>query len=110
MEYSREFRIYGEFGANECTYNFRQFMLQVEDRINGDFEIIERAKKCNFEFAKSVKKIFEDPQNEMFIGSMITELQQKIRRYSYIKHLEYNGREYEAEIDELERRFYLHEV
>lgn len=106
----REFRICGEIGTNPDTVNFKKFMNEVEERINSDLEIIERAKKCNIEFAQSVKRILEDSENDIFIGSMIAGMQSKIHRYSYIKHLEFNGKEYEAEIDGLERKFYLHEI
>lgn len=106
----REFKIYGEIGNNPDTLNFRKFMKEIEERINADAEIIERAKKCNIEFAEKVKEILQNEENKPFSGSMILGLQFKIPRYSYIKHLEFNSKEYEAEIDELERRFYLHEV
>lgn len=106
----REFKIYGEIGSNPDTLNFRKFMKEIEERINSDVEIIERAKKCNIKFAEKVKEILQNEENALFAGSMICGLQLKTPRYSYIKHLEFGGKEYEAEIDELERRFYLHEV
>lgn len=106
----KEFRIYGEIGSNDATENFKKFMREIEAKINADSEIIERAKKCNNEFAENIKKIFEDSENFLFSGSMIAGLQNKSHRYSYLKHLEFNGEEYEAEIDELERKFYLRKV
>lgn len=106
----REFKIDGEIGANPDTVNFRKFMKEVSERINSDVEIIENVKKCNREFADKVKDILNNEENILYIGSMIKNLQMTTPRYSYIKHLEYDGKEYEAEIDELERKFYLHEV
>lgn len=106
----REFKIYGEIGANADTANFRKFMKEVEEKINADSEIVERAKKCNADFAESVRKILTDSENDLYIGSMLAGLQFRTHRYSYIKHLEFNGKEYEAEIDDLERKFYLIEV
>lgn len=106
----KEFKIYGEIGKNEDTISFRKFMKEIEDRINNDSEIIERAMKCNINFYEECKKILEDSKNDLFVGSMIAGLQSKTHRYSYIKHLEFNGKEYEAEIDELERKFCLLEI
>ena len=110
VEAMREYKIYGEIGANPDTVNFRKFMEEVAERINSDAEIMESVRKCNREFADKVKEILSNEENTLFIGSMIKGLQMRSPRYSYIKHLEYNGKEYEAEIDELERKFYLHEV
>lgn len=104
----REFRIYGEIGNNLDTLDFRKFLQEVEKRINEDVEILERSKKYNVEFANEIKKILEDSENDPYIGRMISQLQFEMPRYSYIKHLEFDGKGYEAEIDELERRFYLH--
>jgi len=106
----REFRICGEVGENQDTLNFKKFMKEVEDRINDNSEIIERVKRCNAEFAESVREILKDCENDLYIGIMLADLRCRTKRYSYIKHLKYNGKEYEAEIDELERKFYLIEV
>lgn len=106
----REFKIYGEIGENPDTVNFRKFMKKIEERINADSEIIERSKECNIEFAKCLRKFLVDPKNNIYICSMVAGAQVGCKRYSYIKHLSFNGKEYEAEIDELERRFRLIEV
>ena len=79
MQYDK---IYGEIGSNPDTMNFRKFMKEVENIVNNE-------------------------ENKLFIGSMIAELQFQSNRYSYIKNLEFQGKEYTAEIDELERKFYL---
>lgn len=106
----KSFKIYAELGNNPDTEDFKEFMKSVERRINSDPEIIARAKAGNVEFAKKLSKILANEENAEFVGSMIVGLQKEYPRYSYIKGLEFNGREYEAEIDELERKFYLHDV
>lgn len=106
----KSFKIYAELGSNPDTEDFKEFMKSVESRINSDPEIIARAKAGNVEFAKKLKDILANEENSEFIGGMIAELQKKHPKYSYIKGLEFDGREYEAEIDELERKFYLHDV
>lgn len=105
-----KFKICGEIGENPDTVNFRNFMKEIEERINADSEIIERSKECNIEFAECLRNFLTDPKNCICIGAMVAGLQIGCKRYSYIKHLNFNGKEYEAEIDELERRFRLMEV
>lgn len=85
-------------------------MKEVEEKINSDQEIIERSKKCNLDFTQKLKEILENSENELFIGSMVAGLQEKTPRYSFLKNLELDGKKYEAQIDELERKFYLFEV
>lgn len=106
----REYKIYGEIGENPDTVNFRKFMKEIEERINADSEIIERTKKCNIEFAECLRTFLDAPKNNIYIGAMVAGLLLGCKRYSYIKHLDFNGKEYEAEIDELERKFRLFEV
>lgn len=106
----REFKIYGCIGENPDTLKFRKFMKEVEEKINSDQEIIERSKKCNLDFTQKLKEILEDSENEFFIGSMVAGLQERKQRYSFLKNLEFDGKKYEAQIDELERKFYLFEV
>lgn len=57
-----------------------------------------------------LKEILDNPENLLYTGSMVSGLQFTTPRYSYIKHLEFDGKEYEAEIDELERKFCLFEI
>ena len=106
----REFKIYGEIGSNPDTPKFRAFMKNIEAEINENEELVDRSKKCNIEFADKLKEILNNPENALYVGSMVSGLQFRTPRYSYIKHLEFDGKEYEAEIDELERKFYLLEV
>ena len=106
----REFKIYGEIGGNPDTPKFRAFMKNIEAEINENKELVDRSKKCNIEFADKLKEILNNPENALYVGSMVSGLQLRTPRYSYIKHLEFDGKEYEAEIDELERKFHLFEV
>lgn len=106
----REFKIFGEIGSNPDTPKFRAFMKNIETRINEDEELVNRSKKCNIEFTDKLKEILSNSENALYVGSMVSGLQFRTPRYSYIKHLEFDGKEYEAEIDELERKFYLFEI
>lgn len=106
----KSFKIYAELENNPDTEHFKEFMKSVESRINNDPEIIARAKAGNVEFAKKLSEILANKENDEFIGGIVAGLQKEHSRYSYIKGLEFDGREYEAEIDELERKFYLHDV
>lgn len=106
---NRKFEIYGEIGKNPDTVNFRKFMKEVEDQINADPEIIKRAKECNAEFANCLRNMLNS-DNDLFSGSMVAGIWLGCRRYSYIKNLTFDGKKYEAMIDELERSFRLIEV
>lgn len=103
----KEFKIYGEIGCNPDTTNFRNFMKEIENRINSDDALINAAKECNLEFANKMKEILNDESNNLFIGSMIAKFQSSIPRYSYLKNYSFNGDEYDVRIDNLERKFYL---
>jgi hypothetical protein len=102
----REFKIHRVVTTNDSV-GFLNFMNEVEKRINSDDEILRRSEKANLDFAEKVAEILQNDENKRFMGSMIATLQSKIHRFSYIKNLEYNGKTYTAEIDELERKFWL---
>lgn len=104
----REFKIYASYKGG--SLNEQNFMRELEERINSDTEIIERSKKCNQDFFEKVKEITSNPENACFIGTMIEGLKEKHPRYSYIKHINHDGKEFEVEIDELERVFHLIEL
>lgn len=105
----REFRIYaGEHENNSLS--FKNFLNEIEKRINDDVEIIESTKKVNRQFTEKAAEILSDPENAEHAAGMLERLKKEIPRYSYIKNLEYNGKEYEAEIDQLLRVFYLVEI
>ena len=104
----KEFKIYA--GAHNNSQEFKNFLKEIEKSINEDIEIIESAKKANREFTEKASKILSDPENAEYAAGMLERLKKEIPRYSYIKNLEYNGKEYEAEIDQLLRVFYLVEI
>lgn len=105
----REYKIYAEMNGSE-SLNFKKFIKEIEERINNDSELLERTRKINRDFAEKLRAMLQDSENADYIGSMTLKAIFESPRYSYIKHLEYNGKEYEAEIDHLNRRFYLQEV
>lgn len=105
----KEFRIY----AGEHTNNsleFKKILRDIEKSINEDSEIIESAKKVNREFTEKAAEILADPENAEFSAGMIEKIKREIPRYSYKKNIEYNGKRYDAEIDQLLRVFYLVEI
>ena len=105
----KEFRIY----AGEHTNNsrgFKNLLSQIEKDINADAEIIESAKKINKEFTEKAAKILADPDNAEYAAGMIEKIKRAIPRYSYKKNVEYNGKKYDVEIDQLLRVFYLVEI
>lgn len=106
----REYKIYGEAVGNPDTRNFHKFMKEVEERINADDSILENARNCNAKFAERIKEFLSNEENVPYIGGMVGRLQETTSRFMYIKHLKYGESEYEAEIDLLERKFYLHRV
>lgn len=105
----KEFRIY----AGEQTNNsrcFKNFLSQIENDINADAEIVESAKKVNREFTQKAAEILVDPVNAEYAAGMIEKIKREIPRYSYKKNVEYNGKKYDVEIDQLLRVFYLVEI
>ena len=105
----KEFKIYAGEHANNSR-GFKNFLSQIEKDINADAEIIESAKKINKEFTEKAAKILADPDNAEYAAGMSGRLKKEVPRYSYIKNLEYNGKKYDAEIDQLLRVFYLVEI
>lgn len=105
----KEFKIYpGEHTNN--SLEFKKFLRDVEKSINEDSEIIESAKKVNREFTEKAAVILADPDNAEFSAGMIEKIKREIPRYSYKKNLQYSGKRYDAEIDQLLRVFYLVEI
>lgn len=105
-----EFRIIGNIGENPDTVDFKNFMREVEIIINSDSHIIDRAKKANAEFTEQARKILENPENSEYAWTMLAGLKSRMPSISFLKKLEHSGRNYEAEIDYLNRVFYLHEI
>lgn len=100
------YKIYAEVNDNE-SLNFKKFAREIEERINNDSELMERTRKINRDFAEKLKEILQNDDNAECVGEKVLKAIFETPRYSYIKHLTYNGKEYEAEIDHLSRRFYL---
>ena len=105
----KEFKIYAGEHANNSR-GFKNFLSQIENDINADAEIIESAKKINKEFTEKASKILADPDNAEYAAGMIEKIKRAIPRYSYKKNVEYNGKKYDVEIDQLLRVFYLVEI
>lgn len=105
----KEFRIYAGEHANN-SLEFKKFLRDIEKSINEDSEIIESAKKVNREFTEKAAVILADPDNAEFSAGMIEKIKREIPRYSYKKNLQYSGKRYDAEIDQLLRVFYLVEI
>lgn len=105
----KEYKIYKEVGFEQDTKKFMDFLDNVEKRINEDEEIIESVKKCNRKFYNALEVKIKNADPEC-AGTIVLNLLKKSPRYSYIKHLELDGVEYEAEIDALTRRFTIREV
>ncbi len=105
----REFKIYaGEHANNSIA--FKNFLNEIEKDINADFEVIESAKKVNREFTEKAAEILADPDNAEYAAGMLEKIKREIPRYSYKKNVEYNGKKYDVEIDQLLRVFYLVEI
>lgn len=104
----REYKIYAEMDGSE-SLNFKKFIKEIEERINNDSELMERTRKINRDFAEKMKEMLQNDDNAEYIGAMTLRVIWEQPRYSYIKKLNYNGKEYEAEIDHLSRRFNLQE-
>ena len=105
----KEFKIYAGEHANNSRC-FKNFLIQIEKDINADAEIVESAKKVNREFTQKAAEILADPGNAEYAAGMIEKIKREIPRYSYKKNVEYNGKKYDVEIDQLLRVFYLVEI
>ena len=105
----KEFKIYAGDHTNNSR-GFKNFLSQIEKDINADAEIIESAKKVNREFTEKAAKILVDPENAEYAAGMIEKIKREVPRYSYKKNVEYNGKKYDVEIDQLLRVFYLVEI
>ncbi len=100
--------IFGEVSSSD-SLSFKRFVKEIEETMNSDDEIVLRSKECNRKFLEELHAVTESTKPE-YIGSAVLGLIHKTSRYSYIKNLEFNGKNYEAEIDELARIFRLLEV
>lgn len=92
------------------SLSFQRFAAKVSELINNDEELIERTNQTQFDFVQKVDAILQDPQKRLFAGRLISDLQSKTPRYTWIKNLEYNGTKYIAEIDHLEYKVFLQKM
>lgn len=104
----REYKIYPLYKGD--TPAKEKFIRELTERINNDKEIVERSKECNRKFFEQVKKIVNNSENELSTATMINGIKRETPRYSYLKNVEFNGKSYEVEIDELDRVFRLVEM
>lgn len=106
---TKEFRIYKQVGYNQNAESFTKVFEKLEEKINSDSEIINRAKKCNCDFRKKLNDLLEKVEPE-FTGHAVINLLRntpKIQSYGTIDH---EGKTYKIEIDFIERNFVLSEI
>lgn len=92
-------------GFDQCSANFEKFAMEIQEEINSDKEILERADKCNENFFIRIKKEIGKYNSYKNMGVIVAEIQRDTPRYMYIKHREHNGKKYLVDIDLLERNF-----
>lgn len=92
-------------GFGQGSESFKKFALDIQEEINGDHEILERADNCNENFANRIKEKLDKYKSYKDMGIIVSEIQRDTPRYIYIKHREYNGKKYLIDIDLLERNF-----
>ena len=92
-------------GFGQGTANFEKFAMEIQEEINSDKEILERADNCNENFANRIKEKLDKYKSYKDMGVIVSEIQRDTPRYIYIKHREYNGKKYLVDIDLLERNF-----
>lgn len=101
----REFRIYYDGNRDALSRVNKDFTYRIEEEINADAELIASAKLRNKEFAEKVKKIVENPENHLFLATMIEGIRNSIPRYSFYKNVDMNGKTVDIEIDLIDRVF-----
>lgn len=92
-------------GFGQGSESFRKFALDIQKEINGDQGILDRADKCNEDFANRIKEKLDKYKSYKDMGIIVSEIQRNTPRYIYLKHREYNGKKYLVDIDLLERNF-----
>lgn len=92
-------------GFGQGTANFEKFAMEIQEEINSDKEILERADNCNENFANRIKEKLDKYKSYKDMGNIVAKIQRDTPRYMYIKHREHNGKKYLVDIDLLERNF-----
>lgn len=101
------YRFNGIVDFEQDTKEFKQFMDDVAKRINSDEDLINRAKKINLKYVEHIQEILNHPENAEFTGKQIERIKSNIPRYAFIKNLEFDGEEYDCQIDLLMWTFTL---
>lgn len=83
---------------------------EMEKRINSDQEIMEWTKQANLDLAAKLQKFCENPEDAIYAGTAIKKYVSETPCFSYIKNVEYDGKQYELEINHLARTAELIEV
>ena len=94
-------------GFGQGSESFKKFAMEIQAEINSDQEILDRADKCNENFANRIKEKLDKYKSYKDMGIIVSEIQSSVPRYMYLKHKEYNGEKYLVDIDLLERNFLI---
>ena len=83
---------------HDCSESrkFCEFKENIVKLINDDKTLIEQAEQVNFNLAQAMKDI---NTNDPAFYNRIMRKAHELPRYSFIKHLEFNEKKYEAKID-----------
>ena len=105
----KNFKIYYDEKYSDVVAD-KNFISELGERINNDASLMNMAKKSNVDFAETVRKIVENKENDECAFTMIERAILDAPRYSYVKKVTYNDTQYDVEIDNLARTFYLLEI
>lgn len=92
-------------GFGQGSESYKKFALDIQEEINSCQEILDRADKCNEDFANRIKEKLDKYKSYKDMGIIVSEIQSSVPRYMYLKNKEHNGKKYLVDIDLLERNF-----
>lgn len=92
-------------GFGQGSESLKKFALDIQEEINSYQEILDRADKCNEDFANRIKEKLDKYKSYKDMGIIVSEIQSSVPRYMYLKNKEHNGKKYLVDIDLLERNF-----
>lgn len=104
----KEYKIYYN-GTENTSLNFMKFAQNTETYINADKDIMDQCKEANKKLYQAMKDALEETE-DIYAGYVFQQIMDHAERYIYLKHLIFNDREFEAEIDIVKREFSLIEV
>lgn len=93
----------------ESSLNFKNFMKQIGERINGDQEILDSTRQANIKFYDVLKAQLENVE-KVNIAFSIAHLMTHTPQYRYYKNIEFNNKKYDIEIDIINRTFCAIEI